>query len=218
MPRIARVVVPNYPHHVTQRGVRRMDVFFSDEDRTTYLDLLAEQGGRYGIQFLAWCLMTNHVHFIVVPLYEHSLAKGIGEAHKRYTRSINFREGARGYLFQGRFFSCPLEVDRLLSAVRYVLRNPVRAGLVTQPWDYQWSSARWAIGLMEKDPLVHSLGPLAEIDDWKAFLSSQPDGIEELRLHTRTGRPLGGESFVNLAEALTGRFLRKRKPGPKHRR
>jgi len=78
--------------------------------------------------------------------------------------------------------------------------------------------ARWSMGLMEKDPLVHSLGPLAEIDDWKAFLSSQPDGIEELRLHTRTGRPLGGESFVNLAEALTGRFLRKRKPGPKHRR
>ncbi|MCK4391550.1 transposase, partial [Candidatus Bipolaricaulota bacterium] len=81
MPRIGRVVVPDYPHHVTQRGVRRMDVFFSDEDRTTYLDLLAEQGGRYGIQFLAWCLMTNHVHLIVVPLHEHSLAKGIGEAH-----------------------------------------------------------------------------------------------------------------------------------------
>jgi len=79
----------------------------SDEDRTTYLDLLAEQGGRYGIQFLAWCLMTNHVHLIVVPLHERSLAKGIGKAHKRYTRSINFREGARGYLFQGRFFSCP---------------------------------------------------------------------------------------------------------------
>ncbi len=215
MPRIARVVVPDYPHHVTQRGVRRMDVFFSDEDRTTYLDLLAEQGGRYGIQFLAWCLMTNHVHLIVVPLHEHSLAKGIGEAHKRYTRSINFREGARGYLFQGRFFSCPLEVDYLLPAVRYVLRNPFRAGLVPQPWDYQWSSARWAMELVEKDPFVHSLGSLAEIDDWKAFLSSQPDGIEELRLHTRTGRPLGGESFVNLAEALTGRFLRKRKPGPK---
>ena len=165
MPRIGRVVVPDYPHHVTQRGVRRMDVFFSDEDRTTYLDLLAEQGGRYGIQFLAWCLMTNHVHLIVVPLHEHSLAKGIGEAHKRYTRSINFREGARGYLFQGRFFSCPLDVDYLLPAVRYVLGNPVRAGLVAQPWDYQWSSARWSMGLMEKDPLVHSLGPLAEIDD-----------------------------------------------------
>ena len=89
---------------------------------------------------------------------------------------------------------------------------------MAQPWDYPWSSARWSMGLMVKDPLVHSLGPLAGIDDWKAFLSSQPDGIEELRLHTRTGRPLGGESFVNLAEALTGRFLRKRKPGPKTRR
>ena len=162
--------------------------------------------------------MTNHVHLIVIPLHGHSLAKGIGEAHKRYTRSINFREGARGYLFQGRFFSCPLDVDYLLPAVRDALGNPVRAGLVAQPWDYQWSSARWAMGLMEKDPLVHSLGPLAEIDDWKAFLSSQPDGIEELRLHTRTGRPLGGESLVNLAEALIGRFLRKRKPGPKTRR
>jgi len=71
------------------------------------------------------------------------------------------------------------------------------------------------MGLVKKDPLVHSLGPLTEIDDWKEFLSSQPDGIEELRLHTRTGRPLGGESSVNLAESLTGRFLCKRKTGPR---
>ena len=96
MPRIARVVVPRTPHHVTQRGVRRMPVFFSDDDRQAYIDFLAEQSRRFGVRYLAWCLMTNHIHLIAVPETEMSLAKGIGEARKRYSRMINFREGWRG--------------------------------------------------------------------------------------------------------------------------
>lgn len=95
MARIARVVVPGIPHHITQRGVRRMAVFFSDDDRHAYIELLAEQGERFGLQYLAWCLMSNHVHLIGVPETETSLAKGVGEAHKRYTRMVNFREGAK---------------------------------------------------------------------------------------------------------------------------
>ena len=92
MARIARVVVPGTPHHVVRRGVRRMDVFFSDDDRRAYLDLLSEQGRRFGVHYLAWCLMTNHVHLIAIPEQELSLARGIGEAHRRYTHRINFRE------------------------------------------------------------------------------------------------------------------------------
>ena len=154
MARIARIVVPGMPHHVVQRGVRRMDVFFSDDDRYAYLDLLAEQGRRFGVRYLAWCLMANHVHLIAIPEQESSLARGIGEAHRRYTRRINFQQGWRGYLFQGRFHSFPLDGNYLLAAMRYVLRNPVRAGLVNRPWDYPWSAARWLAGFASEDPLA----------------------------------------------------------------
>jgi putative transposase len=218
MPRIARVVVPGTPHHVTQRGVRRMPVFFSDDDRQAYIDFLAEQSRRFGIRYLAWCLMTNHIHLIAVPETEMSLARGIGEAHKRYSRMINFREGWRGYLFQGRFFSCPLEGGHVISAIRYVLRNPVRAGIVRNAWSYPWSSARWLVGRNHQDPLAEESPMLPEVGDWRTLLSSDPHDPEVLRRHTRTGRPLGSESFLEHVERLTGRSLRPRRPGRKRKR
>jgi len=217
MPRIARVVVPEVPHHITQRGVRKMDVFFSDDDREAYIDLLSEQSKRFGVRYLAWCLMSNHIHLIAVPETETSLAKGIGEAHKRYSRRINFREGWRGYLFQGRFFSCPLEGEHVIAAIRYVLRNPVRAGIVRKAWTYPWSSAGWLIGEASDDPLAERSPVLLEVDDWRALLSRDPLEDEALRRHTRTGRPLGSESFLVAVEKLTGRSLRPRKPGRKRK-
>ena len=186
MARIARVVVPGVPHHIVQRGVRRMDVFFTNEDREAYIYYLAEQGERFGIRYLAWCLMTNHVHLIGIPQHESSLALGIGEAHRRYTRRINFREGWRGYLFQGRFHSCPLDGDYVLAAVRYVLRNPVRAGIVGAPWDYRWSSARWCVGIASDDPLAIRSELLEDIEDWSAFLSQDQDSPSQIRKHTQT--------------------------------
>jgi len=206
------------PHHITQRGVRRMDVFFSNGDRRAYIDFLAEQSDRFGVQYLAWCLMSNHIHLIAVPKTETSLAKGIGEAHKRYSRMVNFREGWRGYLFQGRFFSCPLEGNYVLAAIRYVLRNPVRARIVKKAWAYPWSNAQWLIGMTSDDPLVKESSILREVDDWQAFLSGDPHELEDLRRHTRTGRPLGSESFLAHVERLTGRSLRPRRPGRKRKR
>jgi putative transposase len=218
MPRIARVVVPGLPHHVTQRGVRRMDVFFSDEDRFAYLAFLAKQARAHGVEFLAWCLMTNHIHLVATPNTESSLAKGIGEAHKRYSRMINSREGWRGYLFQGRFFSCPIEPTALLGVVRYVLRNPVRAGIACEAWEYPWSSARWLVGNASSDPLVKKKGSLVEVDDWRSLLAYSDNEVERIRKHTRTGRPMGGESFITQLEHLLERKLRKKKPGPTPRR
>ena len=215
MARIARVVVPGLLHHITQRGVRRMRVFFSDEDRLAYLDFLREQGDRFGVKYLAWCLMANHVHLIAVPDSETSLASGIGEAHKRYSRMINFREGWRGYLFQGRFFSCPLEDSYAIAAIRYVLRNPIRANLCIQPWDYDWSSARWMIGLADSD-LLASRSPLPdEIDDWKSLLEEDPIETADIRKHTRTGRPFCNDAFLQHLDSVTGRVLRLRKAGRK---
>jgi putative transposase len=215
MARIARIVVPGIPHHIVQRGVRRMDVFFRNTDRTEYLKQLSEQGKRFGVEYIAWCLMTNHVHLVAVPRQEDSLAKGIGEAHRRYTRFVNFREGWRGYLFQGRFHSFPLEGDYSLGAVRYVLRNPVRAGLVREPWDYRWSSARWFIGARTDDSLAVPSDLFADITDRRSFLLQEEEAITEFRRHARTGRPLGSESFLVHLERSTGRDLLPKRRGPK---
>jgi len=217
MARIARVVVPDLPHHIVQRGVRGMDVFFSTKDREEYLKHLREQGKRFGVSYLAWCLMTNHVHLIAVPKQQRSLALGIGEAHRRYTRHVNFRQGWRGYLFQGRFHSFPLEGSYLHAAIRYVLQNPVRAGIAETPWDYPWSSARWFVGEEDEDPLAVPSSLLDDIADRRSFLLFDEPSLSEFRKHTRSGRPLGTERFITRLEHQTGRLLRPRKRGPKPR-
>ena len=99
MPRLARIVLPGVPHHVTQRGNRRLPVFFCDEDRRAYLALVAEGARASGTRVLAWCLMDNHVHLVLEPIHEDGLRAMLGEAHRRYTRRVNFREGWRGHLF-----------------------------------------------------------------------------------------------------------------------
>ncbi|MBU0480912.1 MAG: transposase [Proteobacteria bacterium] len=213
MTRIARVVLPGYPHHITQRGVRSMPVFFTDDDRDEYLRLQREQGERFGVKFISYCLMTNHVHLVAIPEDETGLARAIGEAHRLYTRRINFREKVRGYLFQGRFFSCPLDGSYLISAVRYVERNPVRAKMVKHAWEYEWSSAAYHVGIKNEDVLVTDSDLLKEIDDWRLYLSGNDKDIEELRLNTRTGRPAGGEGFIAKAERIVSRVLHPGKAG-----
>jgi putative transposase len=146
MARLSRMVVPGYPHHVTQRSVRSMNVFHEESDRREYLGVLGEEIARHGVAVLVWCLMTNHVHIVAVPHREDSPAKGFGRAHRRYTRMKNFAAGVRGYLFQGRFSSCVLDESHLMAAARYMELNPVRAGLVTVAWEYPWSSARFSHG------------------------------------------------------------------------
>ena len=120
MARISRAVIPGYPHHLTQRGVRSIPIFRNDGNRKKYLQFMREQTQRFGVEILAWCLVTNHVHFVAIPKKPDSLARAFGEAHHRYTRMRNLAEGVRGYLFQGRFGSCVLNERHLLAAVRYV--------------------------------------------------------------------------------------------------
>ena len=216
MARLARIVVPGHPHHVTQRGNRRLEVFFSDDDYRAYLDLLAQSCARAGTEVWAYCLMPDHVHLILVPGDEDGLRGALGEAHRRYTRRINFREGWRGHLWQERFHSFPMDEDYLIACARYVELNPARAGFVKHPEDWPWSSAR--AHLAGADDGLARVTPLLErIADWRAFLDGGlPEAtLETLRGHARTGRPLGDEDFVGKLEALSGRQLRKRKPGRK---
>ena len=141
MPRLARVVVPGLPHHITQRGNRRQQTFFCDEDYRSYLELMGQWCSAHQVEIWAYCLMPNHVHLIAVPQSADGLRRTVGEAHCRCTRSVNFREGWRGHLWQGRFASFVLDERYLLTAARYVELNPVRAGLIGAPSRYPWSSA-----------------------------------------------------------------------------
>jgi putative transposase len=214
MARISRVVAPGYPHHITQRGVRSLDVFQSDNDRDAYLCFLSEETARYDVEILSWCLMTNHVHFVAVPHNDKSLARAFGEAHRRYTRMKNFAENVRGYLFQGRFGSCVLDEYHLMAAVRYIELNPVRAGIVRYAWEYPWSSARFHMGIIETDPLVKDQTLFGLVVDWQDFLFMEDiTSSDRLRLATRTGRPTGGEGFIDKIQNLTGRTLQKGKSG-----
>ncbi len=216
MARIARIVIPNYPHHITQRGNRCQNVFFSDQDKRSYIDLLHKYAMEAGTALWAYCLMDNHVHLIAVPNNEDGLSRGIGEAHRNYTRMINFREGWKGYLWQGRFMSYPLDEQYLYAAVRYVERNPVTAGLVKKAEDYPWSSARAHV-LKQKDILLSDNFMLSEIEDWSSYLAEDDREIDRnlFNLHARTGRPLGDEKFLTKIEEMTGRSLKRKKPGPK---
>ena len=218
MARFARVVIPGIPHHVTQRGNRRQAVFFREEDYQLYRHLLAESCALHGVEIWSYCLMTNHVHLIAVPRFEDSLRRSLGEAHRRYTRHINFREGWRGHLWQERFASFPMDERHLLAAARYIELNPVRARMVGRAFEYPWSSAAAHLGKREDDLVLRE--PLLErISDWSGFLESPLLGREffEIRAHERTGRPLGNDDFLIHLETLSGRIFRKRKPGPKPR-
>jgi len=214
---MARIVAPGLPHHITQRGNRRMETFLREEDYGVYLDLMKAWCDRHEVAIQAWCLMPNHVHLIAVPETMDGLGRAIGEAHRRYTRHINFREDWRGYLWQGRFASFAMDEPHLLTAMRYVELNPVRAGLVETPGDWPWSSAHAHL-TGEADPLTGDVEPMIDyIGDWERYLALDVEEAERqrLRLHSRTGRPLGDTQFVEALEQRLGRFLRKRKPGPK---
>jgi len=214
--RISRLVVPGYPHHVTQRGVRSIPIFTNDNDRRAYVDIMAEQLHRFGVEVLAWCLMTNHTHLVAVPKDQVALARAIGEAHRRYTRMKNFADGVRGYLFQGRFGSCVLDETHLLAAARYVELNPVHAGMVRSAEEYSWSSARFHLGLISNDVSVRDKNLLGLVENWEEYLRQDDENADSRLVKSiSSGRPAGSEQFVRLVETLTGRHLSLGKRGPR---
>ena len=156
---------------------------------------------------------------IAVPQNVDGLRSAIGEAHRRYTRKINFREGWKGHLWQGRFASFPMDENYLLAAVRYIELNPVKAKLVRKPGAYLWSSA--AAHLSGRDDELVKVEPLLKlVGDWQKFLSTEitEQEADEIRRHERIGRPLGSKLFLAKLENALGRTLQRQKPGPKNKR
>ncbi|MBV5318944.1 MAG: transposase [Desulfobulbaceae bacterium] len=215
MPRIARLIAPGIPHQVTQRGNRRMETFFCDQDYQDYLDLMAEWCAKCHVSVWAYCLMPNHIHLIAVPESEDGLRRAIGEAHRRYSLMINRRQGWTGHLWQGRFASFPMDEKYLLAAAKYIETNPVRAHLVPDPYAWNWSSAKaHAAGM---DDMLVKVAPLLErVGAWQSFLS-EADQVDAsmIRRHERTGRALGGDEFLGLLETSLMRPVKLQKAGRK---
>jgi putative transposase len=221
MARLARLVIPDVPHHVTQRGNRRQPVFFADADYEAYRALVAAACAAHGVRCLAWCLMPNHVHLILTPADPDGLRAALAEAHRRYSRRINFAHGWTGYLWQGRFASCPMDPAHLMTAVRYVELNPVRAGLAARAEDWRWSSARAHL-TGRGDGLTDLKGLAGVHRNWRAMLRHgleagdlDDEDAAAIEAHIRTGRPRGDAAFIAALEEWSGRDLRRRKPGPK---
>ncbi|WP_258571218.1 transposase [Flavimaribacter sediminis] len=217
MARLARIVIPDLPHHVTQRGNRRGMTFFEEGDYALYLDLLAEASARARTEVWAYCLMPNHVHIILVPSDEDGLRRTFADLHRRYTGYVNARARTTGHLWQGRYGSVVMDEDHLANALRYVTLNPVRAKLATRAGDWPWSSAR--AHLAGRDDKVVRVAPVLErTGDFSEFLGERFDetsAFAALRRAETIGRPIGNADWVAALERRTGRNLTPGRPGRK---
>lgn len=212
MPRIARIVIPEVSHHITQRGNNKQDVFFVDDDRVVFLNFLKKQSEKFGMRIDGYCLMTNHVHIIATPKKKDSLAKAMGCTNLIYAQYVNDMHGRGGHLWQNRYFSCPLGSNYFFKVLCYIEQNPVRARLCRYPWTYRWSSAKAHIGNLDEFGLIDKnyWSKQSSGVDWKKVLKKKAENsdIDTLRKYCRTGRPLGTDKFVSKLEVKLGRRLR----------
>jgi putative transposase len=217
MSRIARVVAVGLPHHVTQRGNNRCQVFFDDDDRRFYLWTLAQYRRKCAVDVWGYCLMDNHMHALAVPHEVDSLSRCFAGTNLVYTQHANRKHSRSGRLWQNRFFSCPVDKDSYLWPVlRYIDRNPVRSKVVSHAWEYQWSSARHHV-TGEADPLLNEPDwLLAELrrQKYRSFLGDEPEEQAANTRHmTATGRPLGEAAFLSTLESRLDRVLSAQKRG-----
>ncbi len=211
MPRVARTVIAGAPHHVTQRGNNREDVFFTDDDRHFYLSALKRVSAEAGLKIHAYCLMSNHLHIVATPDYENSIASTLARTHLIYTQHINRLHDRSGHLWQNRFYSCPVEDNSFPVVVRYVECNPVRAKMEKYAWRYEWSSAAAHCGLADLSGLLdlYAWTRTYPPSDWKEYLREKENELSTdlIRVSTNRGRPLGSDNFISKLEELTGRKL-----------
>lgn len=213
MPRIARLIIPDAPHHITQRGNNKQDVFFVDTDKQVYLNILKEQADKFSLIIDGYCLMSNHVHLVATPIKQDSLAKTMGRTNLIYSQYINRLHKRGGHLWQNRYYSCVLDEKYFFNTLSYIERNPVRAKMCRKPWDYEWSSAASHVnGAIDKYGLIDNNRWKVIVGNinWKNVLTERSDK-EEMRkvmIYCRTGRPLGSDSFISKLESKLGMRLR----------
>jgi putative transposase len=216
MPRIARIVVPGIPHHVTQRGNHRATIFFTSADYALYRDLLAAETRKAKVAVWAWCLMPNHVHLILTPADETGLSQALARTHRRYASVINARARRTGHLFQERFSSSPMDEEHLMAALRYVSLNPVRARLAERAEAWPWSSVAAHLGRGD-DGLTDAAPVQERVPRFADLIESEADDLTFMafRRAEAIGRPLAGEAFTRQLEERLGRPLLPQKRGRK---
>ncbi len=222
MPRIARAIAGGFPHHVIQRGNNKEKVFFEKEDRERYLSLLKKYSGKWDSPILAYCLMSNHVHLLTRPDMEKSLYKMMQGVTLCYTQYVNRTYKRTGRLWESRYHSCIVDKERYLwAAARYIEQNPLRAKMVKRVEEYPYSSARAHIIGARDEVLGEELFEERQRKDYIKFIRA---GIPEeetnnIRYHTRTGRPFGSEEFIKKIEKKLERKFILLSPGrPKKKR
>jgi putative transposase len=216
MARPLRLVLPDQPVHVVQRGHNRDPVFRDDRDRCLYRQLLVDGCDRLGCAVHAYVLMTNHVHLLVTPTRAQALSELIQWIGRHYVTAFNRRHRRSGTLWEGRFRSSLVDSPRyFLACSRYIDQNPVRAGMVDAPEAYRWSShARLGFGVPDALVTEHAeytaLGPTAAAREaaYRTLCQPQLDEAlaERIRHAGRRGDPLGSPSFIKL--------LQRRSPRP----
>lgn len=218
MPRLARTVFPDVPHHITQRGNRRENVFFQDEDREYYLSLLKEYSEKHSVDVLAYCLMTNHIHLVLLPSDEKGLQNLLKPLHMRYTQRVNRNNGWKGRLWQGRYFSSALDEAYTWAAIRYTELNPVRAKMVRRAEDYKWSSAAGHCKLKD-DKIISKdstwIKRFESAGNWSEWLNEGVNDkrIETIRRNIEKGLPCGSDRFIKKLERITDSVLHYRPQG-----
>lgn len=217
MARLARIVIPRLPHHVTQRGNGRSQTFFSDGDYRLYLDLLREHCTEAEVGIWAWVLMPNHVHLILVPQDSDGIRRALSKVHRAYAGHIHARLQRSGHFWQGRFGCVPMDETHLAAALRYVALNPVRARLVKRAVDWRWSSLHDQLSRKRHGTITDTAPVRERYPNFAALIEAGED--EDLSMALRRaetiGRPLGHAAFVKKLERRTGRVLRPAKRGPK---
>jgi len=216
MTRRARIVVPGWPHHVAQRGNHRQTVFFSEHDRNVYLDLLRRHFRRHRLSLIGYCLMSNHVHLVVIPSTVNDLSNGVGGLHQDFSRLQHVQHGQTGHLWQNRFFSCP--VEGIWEVLAYVELNPVRAHLVVNASDCEWSSGRAHVTGIDKTGLLDMSLRERHFDgaSWERFLeaaASRREVQDSIRAATSAGRFWGSEETAERLERELGRPVGRRPRG-----
>ena len=206
MPQIARIVFTGVPHHLTQRGIRRQDVFFTTSDRINYLQWLQQYSGRYALDILGYCLMTNHIHIVATPRKPDSMGSTIRVVHMRHTQSVNKQNNWDGHLWRSRFFSTALDDYHLMVCLRYVEQNPVHAGMVKKTEDYLRSSASAHCGLLDDPTLSPGTGYDGKIDGWGEILREivPKEEVELIKKRTKSGVPCGDRKFLKKMGKLAG--------------
>jgi putative transposase len=223
MARLPRLTAPGLPHHLIQRGNNRQSIFVDEADCVSYLRELAELADGHGLAIHAYVLMPNHVHLLATPAERETLPRVMQALGRRYVRRFNDRHGRTGTLWEGRYRSTLIEIDRyLLACMRYVEMNPVRAGLVNEPGHYRWSSHAHHVGL-RVDPLITehavywALGNTPferQVAYRRLFEGGQEAGeVEAIRYATHRGWALGQDAFVESVSQNAGRRAAPRQAG-----